>query len=76
VDKFTKRSNATYVNIKSRSYTVCLISHQYRRGVWPVCLLVTAAIVWIVEFGLLTLYPLDLANQAPKDTPLVQEESF
>jgi hypothetical protein len=43
---------------------------------WPVCLLVTTGMVWIVEFGLLKLYPPDLANQAPKDTRLVQEESF
>jgi hypothetical protein len=34
---------------------------------WPVCLLVTTIMVRIVEFGLVTIYPLDLANQAPKD---------
>jgi hypothetical protein len=35
-DKFTNRSNTTYVNIKPQSYTVYLFPLQYRRGyIWP-----------------------------------------
>src|SRR5262249_28164385 len=46
---------------------------------WLVCLLVTTAMVWVVEFGLLTLYPMDkadLTDQAPKDMRPVQEENL
>ena len=39
---------------------------------WPFCLLIVTAMVWGVEFGLLTLYPLDQADQ-PKNAWLAQE---
>ena len=43
---------------------------------WPACLLVVTAMVWVVEFMLLNFYPLDPANQTPKDMRVIQEESL
>jgi len=36
---------------------------------WPVCLIVVTAMVWVVEFGLVTLYPTYMAHRAHRANP-------
>jgi len=68
----TRYTTAPELNINIAHYPYELVKEWFASywAFWPVCLLVTTAMVWVVEFGLLKFYPLDLANQAPKDISL------
>src|SRR5262245_56567978 len=57
----TRYTTQPELNINIAHYPYELVKNVFRNywTFWPVCTLVVAALVWIVEFGLTRLYPLD-----------------
>jgi hypothetical protein len=61
----TRYTTAPELNINIAHFPYALVEGWFPNywTFWPICLIVTTAIVWIVEFMLLTLYPLNQDSQ-------------
>ena len=70
----TRYTTAPGLNVNIAHYPYELVKGWFSSYwlFWPICLLIVLAMVRAVEFGLLTLYPLDQADQ-PKNAWLAQE---
>jgi len=74
----TRYTTAPELNINVAHFPYEMVKEWFTSywAFWSVCLIVTTALVWIVEYGLLTLFPLGLTDQQSKDTRLVHEKSL
>ena len=72
----TRYTTAPELNVNIAHFPYELIKGRFTSYwmFWPACLLVVTAMVWVVEFMLQRFYPLDPANQTPKDMRVIQND--